>query len=95
MLLLKTKLLELNLRGTTYKKGMYVPVGYDDDEMLFGEIIFMLLRDLEVYFILRIRQSEFDPELHIYSLDPTTGTRYVCLQSERIVLKHAVSYDLQ
>ena len=102
---------ELKLRGTTYKKGMYVPVGYDDDgEMLFGEIVFMLIRDMEVYFVLRIYRSEFNFDFHVYSLYPSNDT-YACLQSDDLIdyyplpaygrgngkviaLKHAVSYDL-
>lgn len=77
---------ELNFRGTTYKKGFYVPVGYDDSVLLFGEILFMLMRNLEVYFVTRIHQSEFRSDMHDYLIHSSKEiSRFVCLKSEDLL----------
>lgn len=80
---------QLTLLGTTYRKGDYLPVEYDDNTCMlsFGEIIFILMKNVDVYFVVRIHNTEFNPDLQVYLLcdDRNGNRRYACVKSEDLL----------
>lgn len=76
---------EVTYRGTTYKKVFYVPINCPEyNIIMFGEILLMIIRGNEdVYFLLRVCQSEYNSDLHLYQLHHDGHrNKYVCLKSD-------------
>ncbi|CAM1294702.1 Uncharacterised protein g1088 [Pycnogonum litorale] len=72
---------DITYRGTTYKKGNFLVVRKEEDMLLFGEIIFMIKSQTEVYYLLRAHQSVYNFDLHVYLLTCNDRHNYMCLKN--------------
>lgn len=77
---------ELIFRGTTYKTGNYLVIGFDGSSLKFGEIVFVLVRtNSEAYFVMQVHKSVFNTDLHVHSIDFREEKSYTCIKSENIL----------
>ena len=63
------------VRGTTYKRGMFVIVARDSSSpknLIFGEIVLTLADDI-AHFVVMERNGEFDPQTGLYCLNPASN----------------------
>lgn len=55
-------------RGITYRKDMVLVLARNDSRLVFGHILFILLQDTTVCFLLRVMQSVVEPMTSVYNL---------------------------
>ena len=75
---------ELTYRGTLYKKGQYLVLGASATGLLFGEVLFMIVHENRLYFMVYIHDSVFDPNLHVYAVHPGNNRSPKCFESDKI-----------
>ena len=60
----------VTVKGTNYKKGLYLVLHRDDSGLVFGEIMEVLVQnEIEVFFIVKAFQSVFQFGLNVHCLD--------------------------
>lgn len=65
---------QVEYRGTKYSKDMFVILGREESRLVFGRIIFILLLDNKVCFLVRVTCSVLEPMMMIYLLPgPESG----------------------
>lgn len=75
---------DVTVKGTQYRKGLYVVLGTDEDVLLVGEIKLALIRASEVYLVLRRRQAVL--HMGVYLLDDLEQrSQFVCVRHEELL----------
>ena len=78
---------EITVKGTTYKKGLYVVIGKcDNGGLLFGEVLFLVVApDSSVYFVVRVHKSVYCDEMHLYMIQIGEPHSYRCLSEAELL----------
>jgi hypothetical protein len=72
-------------RGTSYKKGQFVIIEQRDLNLVFGEIVFSVLRGDDLFFLLRVHQAEFDFTLHLFEILLNDQDQYLCVKQNTLL----------
>ena len=79
----------VTFRGTTYRKGDYLVIGKEDDiidMVIFGEVIFCVKNsNPDIFFLVRVHQSQFNSALHVYSLTCKDRENYKCVSQKSLL----------
>lgn len=77
---------EVTVKGTKYKKGMYVVLGRDDDGLHMGGIQLILIHHNDsVYFVVERQQAVELVHLGIHCLEVVEDPNYMCVKQEDLL----------
>ena len=73
----------LTYKGTLYKKGLFVLEKLNDDGMVFGEILLIIVCNNVVFFVVRENQAELLADLQVHAIAKEMDV--VCIKADSLL----------
>lgn len=73
---------EATVKGTTYKKDMYVVINETDEGLIVGRIVMTVIHNTSVYFITELFQTCSIPDMGVHCLTPMNGSNSFVNQND-------------
>lgn len=75
---------EATVKGTTYKKNMFVVIHETDEGFIVGRIVMTVIHNTSVYFITELFQTCSIPDMGVHCLTPMNGS-YTCVNQNDLL----------
>lgn len=75
---------EATVKGTTYKKNMYVFIQETDESIIVGRIVMTVIQNSSVYFITELFQTSTVHNMGVYCLTAKNGS-YSCVNQNDLL----------
>ena len=77
---------KVKYRNVEYKKGMYLVIRYQNERLLFGEIISVIIHEeTNIYFLVKLHQSKHILEMGVYEISQGSQLPIDCVSSHCIL----------